>query len=491
MESAAAHTVLRQVARTGQLLRELGPVTLATHALGRITGSRVQLGTVAFFMRDTNDTSTPRSLTGFDVRQLFPSDRAAILFGSESPWEVLLKRFQAGDLCFGALDPQGRAVHTRWLTLTAAEIPELQMDFVAAPDVAYFYDGYTRPEARRHGIDAVVRAAIFETLRTLGRTRVYSYVRGDNPGGLRAAGRCQQLAGTVSYFRLFGSRPLVYGLNSMPRAALVRRPESKGPDETERRAVAWRQWFEGWLKEPLARRSIGFHDLPEEAFEAMAGHIGATLELDPSRDRVLDVGCDSARVTRHVTGRCAGLVGVDFIPGMLIDAKGARGLEAPGAVRFAAADGRALPFPSGSFTKAYCSGVVHTLARREDGIAMILEMMRVLRPGGRALVAAIPDLAKRGRARREAWRLGGVRERARIVAALLLPPSARGLARHLLPRSIGSELRYLEYDLGEVRAILEGRGFGCALLDYPGDFWSRDFRLTRSNLLITKGGLRV
>jgi len=34
----------------------------------------------------------------------------------------------------GALDSQGRAVHTRWVTLTRARIPELDLDFV--PDVS-------------------------------------------------------------------------------------------------------------------------------------------------------------------------------------------------------------------------------------------------------------------------------------------------------------------------------------------------------------------
>jgi SAM-dependent methyltransferase/GNAT superfamily N-acetyltransferase len=442
---------------------------------------------VSFFAHEMNAAAKPPSPEGFTVRQLLPSEQAAILYGSESPGERLRERFAAGDLCFGALDREGRVVHTRWLTLMGANVPELQMDFVPGPDAAYFYDGYTRPEARRRGIDAVVRAVIFETLQRLGRRRVYSYVRDDNPEGLRAAARCQQLAGTVRYARLFGSRPLLFGLSSMPPASLTRRPGSRNPGERADRAEAWHTWFEGWLKEPLARRSIGFHELPEDAFKAMAGHISETLQLDPTRDLVLDVGCDSALVTRHVAKRCAGLVGVDFIPGMLIDAKRARGLEASPrhTPHFAAADGRALPFPSGTFAKAYCSGVVHTLPSHADGLAMILEMVRILEPGGRALVAAVPDLRKRAAARREAFRLGGLRERAHIVASMLLPPSARNLARRLLPGLIRPALRYLDYDLNEVRALLASRGLECTLIEYPKDFWSRDFRCTRSNLLIT------
>lgn len=453
--------------------------------LRRITGSRVQIGSLTFFVRRTDADAKSRPLSGFTVRQLKASDRDAVLFGSESGWEKLLGRFRAGDLCFGALDPQGRAVHTRWVTLTRAHVPELGMDFMPGPEAGYFYDGYTRPDARRHGVDGAVRAAIFDALQHLGRASVYSYVRNDNPEGLRAALRAQEIAARVRYVRLFTPRPFVFGATSMEAAALVRTGVSR-EDNVERRAAAWREWFEGWLKEPIAKRSIGFHQLPEEAFEAMARHIGATLSLDPARDSVLDVGCDSALVTRHVAKLCARLVGVDFIPGMLIDAQRARRTDSKAASppRFAAADGRALPFPAGTFTKAYCTGVIHTLPSIEDGIAMILEIVRVLRPGGIALIAALPDTLKRGQARREVLRLGSAREKAEAVAAMVIPARVRRLARRFFPGPKSSALRYLEYDLRDLSIRLEQRGLACSVVDYPGDFWSRDFERTRSNLII-------
>jgi hypothetical protein len=372
------------------------------------------------------------------------------------------------------------------VTLTGARIPELDMTLVPAPDAAYFYDGYTRPDARRRGIDSVVRAVIFEALRALGRGRVHSYVRDDNPGGLRAAGRCQQELGTVRYVRLFGSRPWLFGAHRKHMAALLRPTNRTRIDETAARARDWRSWFEGWLQEPLAKRSIGFHELPDDAFEAMAQHISSTLRLDPSRDVVLDLGCDSALVSRRVAPRCARLVGVDFIPGMLIDAQRRRGGEGavPPGLCFAAADGRNLPFPAKTFAKAYCSGVVHTLPSREDGLAMILELVRVSKPGGQVLIAAVPDTRKRWRARRAAWRAGSVRERAKVVAAAALPGAVKRLLRRLAPWLPHPGLVYLEYDLGKVKVLLEARGLGCTIVDYPPDFWSRDFRETRSNLLV-------
>jgi len=472
--------------KAGRVLRELGAFALMTRGLRRLTHPLIEVGSITFFVRGLGEPAQRAAAPGFTVRQLGAADREALLFGSESSWETLRARFAKGDLCFGALDQQGRAAHTRWVTLKGAGIPELQMNFIPGEGAAYFYDGYTRPEARRHGIDAVVRAAIFETLRGLGRDRVFSYVRNDNPDGRRAAGRCQEAIATVRYVRPFRSKPLVFGADLKQMASQLQEPHGRADDDPKGRAADWRRWFEGWLKEPLAKRSIGFHELPEDAFKAMAGHLSSTLHLDPSCDIVLDLGCDSALVTRHVAPRCARLVGVDFIPGMLVDAKRARGAEASisDPLFFAGADGRALPFPSHTFTKAYCTGVIHTLPSQEDGLRVIIELVRVLKPGGQVLIAAVPDARKRGRARRLAFRLGGLKEKAHIIGAMALPPAVRRLARRVLPWVERDPLRYLEYDLRRMQTLLEGRGLRCAVIDYPEDFWSRDFKETRSNLFI-------
>ncbi|MBI4611434.1 MAG: hypothetical protein HY726_20780 [Candidatus Rokubacteria bacterium] len=42
----------------------------------------------------------------------------------------------------------------------------------------------------------------------------------------------------------------------------------------------------------------------------------------------------------------------------------------------------------------------------------------------------------------------------------------------------------IEYDLLALKRALEARGLECDLLNFPDDYWSRDFRITRSNLLI-------
>jgi ubiquinone/menaquinone biosynthesis C-methylase UbiE/ribosomal protein S18 acetylase RimI-like enzyme len=478
-------TLQARLNRTEHLLKELGPLKLAGRVAKRCARVLFETGSLAFFIRKLDESTPAPPWTRFQVRQLLPSERESLLHGSESSWETLRARFQRGDLCFGALDAEGRAVHTRWLTFDRAHIPELDLDFVPPEGTAYFYDGYTRPDARRLGVDAAVRSAIFNALRARGCRGVYSYVRDDNPGGLRAATRCQQEVGRVRFARFLASRPFVSSKGDAGLKALLKAPAAAPPKEADERAAKWRQWFEGWLQEPVAKRSIGFHQLPEEAFTAMANHIAATLSLTPD-DSVLDVGCDSALVTRHVRPRCSRLTGVDFIPGMLIDAQRARGGAGhDGATRFAAADGRALPFPGRSFTKAYCSGVVHTLPTHEDSFRMILEMVRVAGPGGTILVAAIPDVRKRWRGRIAAWKAAGVRERAQMIGAWIMPSPFRRLARRVLNRQTDGALRYLEFDLVKTQESLRSHGLLCAVLDYPANFWSRDFRETRSNLLIS------
>jgi hypothetical protein len=42
----------------------------------------------------------------------------------------------------------------------------------------------------------------------------------------------------------------------------------------------------------------------------------------------------------------------------------------------------------------------------------------------------------------------------------------------------------LEYDFNDLKKKFEAKNFECEILNFPDQFWSRDFRLTRTNLLI-------
>jgi SAM-dependent methyltransferase len=105
-------------------------------------------------------------------------------------------------------------------------------------------------------------------------------------------------------------------------------------------------------------------------------------ERCPAPGLVLDIGCGPAgHVGRFVADRGACVVGVDLAPRSLTVA---RRLNDP-SLRFVAADVHALPFARGA-----CTGAVafYSLIYEADPSPALVELRRVLRPGGTLLVAA-------------------------------------------------------------------------------------------------------
>jgi len=116
-------------------------------------------------------------------------------------------------------------------------------------------------------------------------------------------------------------------------------------------------------------------------FSQWAPRVADALELAPGQ-RVLDVACGTGVFTREAATRIApdgSIVGVDINEGMLaVAARNAPELE----WRRAAAE--TLPFADGSFDRV---ANLFGLMFFEDRSRAISEMLRVLRPGGRLVVA--------------------------------------------------------------------------------------------------------
>lgn len=99
----------------------------------------------------------------------------------------------------------------------------------------------------------------------------------------------------------------------------------------------------------------------------------------PAGARVLDVGCGTGVLTRKLAGlpNVASVTGVDPAPTLLAKARDlARHLSG---VSFTEADGRALPFDSGSFDVVLFDSTVSHVPEPERALA---EAFRVLRPAG-------------------------------------------------------------------------------------------------------------
>ncbi len=98
------------------------------------------------------------------------------------------------------------------------------------------------------------------------------------------------------------------------------------------------------------------------------------------RSRVVDVGTGTGFVAAGLAGRVASVVGVDNSPAMMAVARD--NLDALGADNVTLIDGAvdALPLPNDSMDVAVANMVLH---HAPDPAAMIAEMARVVRPGGR------------------------------------------------------------------------------------------------------------
>jgi SAM-dependent methyltransferase len=105
------------------------------------------------------------------------------------------------------------------------------------------------------------------------------------------------------------------------------------------------------------------------------------LAGDVAGRRILDAGCGSGPLFAALRDRGARVAGFDASAGMVEQARRRRGDDADLRV---AELGRPLPYPDGAFDDVIASLVLHYL---EDWGPALAELRRVLRPGGRLVVA--------------------------------------------------------------------------------------------------------
>ena len=146
----------------------------------------------------------------------------------------------------------------------------------------------------------------------------------------------------------------------------------------------------------LAAAAIGLHASRRGKFLVWSDVLDE-LRLDGS-ERILDLGCGRGAVLllaarRLTTGRA---VGIDIWSRADQSGNAAqatrRNAEAEGVadrVDLSTANMTTLPFASGSFDVVVSSVAIHNVKRDADRRATIAEVARVLRPGGRVLLADI------------------------------------------------------------------------------------------------------
>lgn len=100
--------------------------------------------------------------------------------------------------------------------------------------------------------------------------------------------------------------------------------------------------------------------------------------------RVLDVACGPGFLTMAFATRCAAAAGVDATDAWMGRARREAARRGLGNVTFRVGDAEGLDWPDGAFDVVACRAAFHHFPRPERVLA---EMVRVVRPGGRLLVA--------------------------------------------------------------------------------------------------------
>lgn len=138
-----------------------------------------------------------------------------------------------------------------------------------------------------------------------------------------------------------------------------------------------------------AGRAVSYFDAMAGKYAAHYGSrapAGAALRLrrdcvltllDRPPGLVLDIGCGPGEMAPMLRARGWRFWGVDLSRGMLAEARRTPG-DSPG-VAFAHADAQHLPFRDGLFDAVLAMGVLEYAA---DDVRALVEMARVLRPGG-------------------------------------------------------------------------------------------------------------
>lgn len=127
----------------------------------------------------------------------------------------------------------------------------------------------------------------------------------------------------------------------------------------------------------------------EEEHRALTEHLGRILAPGDG-DRVLDMGCGTGHALATTVPSSATGVGLEPQRSLLERrVKDAR-------LTYVQGEGWRLPFRDASFDRVSCTSVFQYLESLDEASRTVGEMVRVLRPGGRILLADLHDSRRKG-----------------------------------------------------------------------------------------------
>jgi ubiquinone/menaquinone biosynthesis C-methylase UbiE len=202
-------------------------------------------------------------------------------------------------------------------------------------------------------------------------------------------------------------------------------------------------------------RTAAFYD--GVVAEKQAGAKRAAIELLARRpgERFLEIGVGTAWAFQRIIAASgpAHAAGLDVAAGMLEVAKGVLAAAGTSCPSLLLGDGRALPFPNCNLD-CILNTYTFEVMSLPDIAAMLAEMRRVLRPGGRAVIVNLTDATD-----------GGAEEEAMLrdwKARYQADPESFGGARPL-----------------QLTAMLRATGFEVGVRRYVGPDWPSEVLLAR------------
>ena len=127
---------------------------------------------------------------------------------------------------------------------------------------------------------------------------------------------------------------------------------------------------------------------PAAKIELLFKNIQEGLELESSNS-LIDLGCGGGWIGLGLKPQVKDVIGLDISFEMLKNAQ----MVFQGKGQFICGDIGCLPIRPGSFDRVLCYFVFVNFSDPEDMTQAILETMRILKKGGRALIGQIPDRA--------------------------------------------------------------------------------------------------
>jgi len=148
-------------------------------------------------------------------------------------------------------------------------------------------------------------------------------------------------------------------------------------------------------------------ELPETVAASYCG-VGNPFILGPIHEgeAILDIGCGAgveSIMAARLVGPSGSVTGIDLVPEMLARASENARLAGVDNVTFQESSAERLPFPDNSFDMVISNGVFNLVV---DKVKALSEVFRVLKPGGRFLLAdqvLAGELPKETKARVENW----------------------------------------------------------------------------------------